>query len=139
MAVYTKITAGIEPMMEAINAGTGAWKVALSNVSPTLLTTFVAGTDDLATGGGYTAGGNAASTTTATQAAGVYKLVLADPATWTAAGANIGPFRYVILWDSTSAVPVGFWDYGSAITLLFANSDTFTADLSAANGVFQVT
>lgn len=139
MATYTKITAGIEPMMEAINAGTAAWKVALSNVSPVALTTFLAGTDDLATAGGYTAGGNAASTTTATHTAGVYKLVLADPATWTAAGANIGPFRYVILWDDTSDVPVGFWDYGSSITLLFANSDTFTADLSAANGVFTVT
>lgn len=138
MAAYTKITAGIEPMMEAINAGTAAWKVALSNASPTALTTFTPGTDDLGTAGGYTAGGNTASITTAAQTSGTYKLVLADPATWTASGANIGPFRYVILWDDTANVPVGFWDYGSSITLLSANSDTFTADLSAANGVFTV-
>lgn len=138
MAAYTKITAGIEPMMEAINAGTDTWKVALSNTDPTALTSFTPGTNDLATGGGYTAGGNTASVSSATQSAGTYKLVLSSPATWTASGANIGPFRYVILWDSTQSVPVGFWDYGSSITLNAANGDTFAVTLDGTNGVFTV-
>ena len=91
MATYTKCTAGIEPLLEAINSGSDAWKIALTNAAPTAKTSFVAGTDDLATGNGYTAGGNVATTTTAAQSAGTYSLTLANPATWTASGAGIGP------------------------------------------------
>ena len=133
MVAYVKCTAGVEPLIEAINAQTDTWKVALSNADPTAKTTFVAGTDDLATGAGYTAGGNAATVASATQTAGVYKLVLNSPAIWTSTGI-IGPFRYAILWDTTQAVPIGFWDYGSSIQL--NNTDTFTVTLDNANGGF---
>lgn len=139
MATYTKCTAAIEPLMEAINAGSAVWKIALSNASAVAKTSFVAGTDDLATGGGYTAGGATPAISSATQTAGVYKLVLADPAMWTASGGGIGPFRYVILWDSTTGTPVGQWDYGSSITLNGTNGDTFTVDLDQSGGVFTVT
>lgn len=132
MATYTKITAGIEPLMEAINAQTDTWKIALTNTDPTALTSFVAGTNDLATGNGYTAGGNACSVSSASQSAGTYTLVLGNPATWTASGGNIGPFRYAVLWDTTQAVPVGFWDYGSSITLNGTNGDTFQFTFSGA-------
>ena len=132
MATYTKCTAGVEPLLEAINAGSDAWKIALTTPAPTALTTFVAGTDDLTTGNGYTAGGNAASTTSATQSGGTYSLTLANPATWTASGAGIGPFRYAVLVDSTTNTPVGFWDYGSSISLSGANGDTFAFSFSGA-------
>lgn len=139
MAVYTKCTAGVAPLLEAINAGTDTWKVALTNADATAKTAFVAGTDDLATAGGYTAGGNAATVATHAQTAGVYKLVLNSPATWTASGVGIGPFRYAVLWDTTQGVPIGQWDYGSSITLNGTNGDTFTVTLDATNGVFTVT
>lgn len=138
MAAYTKCTSGIEPLMEAINAQTDAWKIALTNSDPTAKTTFTPGTDDLATGNGYTAGGGAATVASATVAAGVYKLVLNSPAMWTASGAGIGPFRYAVLVDSTTASPIAFWDYGSSITLSGANGDTFQVNLDGTNGVFQV-
>lgn len=138
MAAYTKCTAGIEALLEGINSQTDTWKVALTNADPTAKTSFVAGTDDLATGNGYTAGGNAAAVVTAAQTAGTYKLVLSSPALWTATPGNIGPFRYAVLWDTTAGVPVGFWDYGSSITLLGANGDTFQVNLDGANGVFTV-
>lgn len=138
MAAFTKCTAGVEPLLEAINAQTDAWKIALSNADPTAKTSFVAGTDDLATGNGYTAGGNAATLVSAAQTAGVYKLILNNPATWTASGAGIGPFRYAVLVDSTQSVPVGFWDYGSSITLNGTNGDTFAVSLDGTNGVVQV-
>ena len=135
MAAYTKCTAGVEVMMEAVNAQTDTWKVALTNADPTAKTSFVAGTDDLATGGGYTAGGNAATVASATQTGGVYKLVLNSPTGWTASG-SVGPFRYAVLWDATVAAPVGFWDYGSSITL--SAGDTFAVTLDGVNGVFTV-
>lgn len=138
MAAYVKCTAGIEPLMEAINAQTDAWKIALTNSDPVAKTSFVAGTDDLATGNGYTAGGNAATLVSASQTGGVYKLVLNSPATWTASGAGIGPFRYAVLVDSTQNAPIGYWDYGSSITLNGTNGDTFAVTLDGANGVFTV-
>jgi hypothetical protein len=135
MATYNKYTAAVEPLLEGINAGTDAWKVALSNSINAADTTFVSGTTDLATSGGYTAGGNAASTTSSTQSAGVYKLVLSSPTAWTATGGGF-TFRYAILYDSTTSTPVGYWDYGSSQAV--AAGETVTVTLSGANGVFTV-
>ena len=135
-ASYVKYTAAIEPLLEGINAGTDAWKIALASTVNVADTTFTPGTTDLATGGGYTAGGNAASTTTATQTAGTYKLVLASPSVWTATGAGF-TFRYAILWDSTTSTPVAYWDYGSSQAV--AAGETVTITLDATNGVFQAT
>jgi hypothetical protein len=127
-ASYTKITAAIEPLLEGINVGSDSWKIALSNASAVAKTAFVAGTDDLATGAGYTAGGNACTVTTAAQVAGTYTFTLGNPAVWTASAA-LGPFRYAILVDTTTGVPVAEWDYGvGGVTL--ASGDTFTFTFS---------
>lgn len=136
MATYNKYTAAIEPMLEAMNAGTDAWKVALSNTINSADTTFVAGTTDLATANGYTAGGNAATTSTSTQTGGTFKLVLNSPSVWTATGAGF-TFRYAILWDSTTSVPVAYWDYGASQAV--AAGETVTVTLDPTNGVFQAT
>lgn len=135
-ASYVKYTAAIEPLLEGINSGTDAWKVALAATVNIADTTFVPGTTDLATGGGYTAGGNDATTTSAGQTAGTYKLVLASPSVWTATGAGF-TFRYAILWDSTTSTPVAYWDYGSSQTV--SAGETVTVTLDASNGVFQAT
>jgi len=136
MATYNKYTAAIEPLLEGINAGSDAWKVALSNTINAADTTFTPGTTDLATGGGYTAGGNAATTSSATQSAGTFKLVLNSPAVWTATGGGF-TFRYAILWDSTTSTPVGYWDYGSSQAV--AAGETVTVTLDGTTGVFQAT
>jgi len=134
-ASYVKYTSGVEFLVEGINAGTNAWYVALANTVNIADTTFTSGTTDLATGNGYTAGGSPAATSTSTQTAGVYKLVLNSPTTWTATG-SVGPLRYAILWNSTTSQPIAYWDYGSSITL--TSGDTFAVTLDAANGVFTV-
>jgi hypothetical protein len=137
MATYNKYTAAVEPLLEAINCGSDTWKIALAATINAADTTFVAGTTDLATSGGYTAGGNTASVTSSAQSAGTFKLVLADPAVWTASGGGF-TFRYVILYNSTNNVPVGYWDYGSNVVMSGTNADTFTVDLDASAGVFTV-
>ena len=136
MAAYNKYTAAIEPLLENINSGSDAWKIALAATVNAADTTFTPGTTDLATAGGYTAGGNAATTTSATQTGGTFKLVLASPAVWTATGSGF-TFRYAILWDSTTSTPVGYWDYGSSQAV--AAGETVTVTLDATNGVFQGT
>lgn len=133
-ASYVKYTAAIEPLLEGINAGSDAWKVALAATVNVADTTFTPGTTDLATAGGYTAGGNTTTISSATQSAGTYKLVLTSPATWTATGAGF-TFRYAILWDSTTSTPVAYWDYGSSQAV--AAGETVTVTLDATNGVFQ--
>lgn len=135
-ASYVKYTAAIEPLLENINSGSDAWKVALASTVNVADTTFTPGTTDLATAGGYTAGGNAATVSSATQTGGTYKLVLNSPATWTATGSGF-TFRYAILWDSTTSTPVAYWDYGSSQAV--ASGETVTVTLDGTNGVFQAT
>ena len=137
MASYVKYQKGVEALVEGINAGSDAWKIALSNRAPVVATdATLADAVEISAGNGYTAGGNAATTTSSSQTSGTYKLVLASPATWTASGGSMGPFQYAILYDSTTNNLVGYWNYGSALTL--NSGDTFTVNLNNTNGVFQV-
>jgi hypothetical protein len=136
MLAYNKYPASIEPAFEGDNAATAAWKVALSATINAADAAFVAGTTDLATAAGYTAGGNAASTTSSAQSGGVYKLVLASPATWTATGGGF-TFRYAILYNSTTGISRGYWDYGSS--QIIAAGETVNVALDATNGVFTGT
>ena len=137
MATYVKYQKGVEALLEAINAGSDTWKVALSNTAPDVATdAALADAAEISAGNGYTAGGNAASISSSTQSGGTYKLVLNSPSTWTATGGAIGPLRYAILYDSTTDNLVGYWDYGSSITL--NAGDTFTVNLDGTNGVFTV-
>lgn len=135
MAVYNKYANGVDALVKAINAATDSFKICLTNtVTPATDTVYSSGYD-LATGNGYTNGGNAATTSSSSTSGGVFKLILNSPATWTATG-SVGPFRYAVLYDTTTTNLLGYWDFGSSITL--NNGDTFTVTLDGTNGVFQV-
>lgn len=133
-ASYVKVAGAIDFIVEGINASTDQWAIALSNTAPSG-TAFVAGTTDLATGGGYTAGGANVATTSSSESAGTYRLILVDPATWTATGGGFTA-RYALLVDKTVNIVVGYWDYGSSQVV--AAGETFAADLDGANGVFTI-
>jgi hypothetical protein len=102
--------------------------------------TTAASATELGTAGGYTAGGVNCTITSAVSTAGVYKLILAAPAspTWTASGGGF-TFQYVILYNLTLTQCIGYWDYGTAVVMNGTNADTFTPTLDAAGGVFTVT
>ena len=137
MASFVKYYKGVEALVEGINAGSDAWKVALSNRAPVVATdATLADATEISAGNGYTAGGNAATTTSSTQTSGTYKLILSSPNTWTATGGSVGPFRYAILYDSTTNNLIGYWDYGASITL--ADGESFSVVLDGTNGVFTV-
>ena len=137
MAAFNKYQKGVEALVEGINAGSDVWKVALSNRTPVVAAdTDLASAVEISAGNGYTAGGNEAATVSSTQSSGTYKLVLTSPDTWTASGGSIGPFQYAILYDSTTDNLIGYWDYGSAVTL--SEGESFSVVLDGTSGVFTV-
>lgn len=136
MATFNKYDSGAEALVEGINAGSDTWRVILSNTAPAVTDVTQADAAELTTSGGYTVNGNTCAISSSTQASGVYKLVLADPAAWTATGGGF-TVRYAILWNQTADKLIGWWDYGSSVVL--AAGDTFTVDLDPTNGVFTIT
>lgn len=141
MASYVKYYKGTEVLQEAANAGTDSWRLILSNTAPDVANdTTAASATELSTSGGYTAGGVTCTVTSSVQTGGVFKLILAAPAspTWTASGGGF-TFRYVILYNLTNTQCIGYWDCGSAVVMNGSNGDTFTPTLDATNGTYTVT
>jgi len=139
MASFNKFNAFVENLAEAkFNLQTDTLKVLLTNTAPVATNSVKADLTEITAENGYTAGGNTATVTSSAQTSGTYKLVLGDPATWTAAGGTIGPFRYAVLYSDTAAnyELIGWWDYGSSITL--AAGESFAVDFDATTGVLTV-
>lgn len=136
MAAFNKYDSGAEALVEGINAGTDTWRIILSNTVPAVTDVAQADAAELTTSGGYTVNGNSCAVTSSTHASGVYKLILADPATWTASGGGFTA-RYAILWNQTADKLIGWWDYGSSVA--YAAGETLTVDLDGSAGVFTVT
>ena len=138
MAAFNKVQQFIEKVFEkAYDFGADTFKVALSNTAPTATSTTWNTTNfpAPAAANGYTAGGNTLTISSSAQSAGTYKWVIAD-STFTATAGGIGPFRYAIIYHSVTGDIVGYYDYGSSITLSNAG-DIFTVDFDATNGVIQ--
>ena len=117
------------------NLGSDTLKFALSNTAPTAASDTV-----FAPGGahpppvaanGYTTGGHTATVDSSAESGGTYTLACTTDVVITATAGGIGPFRYVILYNDTSATDllVSYYDYGSSITL--ASGETFTIDVTA--------
>lgn len=141
-ASYVKITAANEDLAEGVNAGTDQWAIALTNTVPSGKV-FTSGTTDLATSGGYTAGGANVSTTSSGMNASDFVLVLADPAVWTATGGGF-TFRYALLVNKTvlngaNGTILGYWDYGSSQVVAAGETVTVDLDQTATVGVFKIT
>lgn len=123
------------------NLNADTLKVALTNTAPVASTGAVlADITQISAANGYTSGGNTPTNSGYSQTGGVGKLVLQDTV-FTASGGSMGPFRYAVLYDDTPSSPskplVGYWDYGSSVTL--ADGETFTVDMDQSNGVLTVT
>lgn len=150
MATYNKFNSAIEDIVEGrVNLATDTFKVFLTNTAPNASThtqydgvTGSTGPAEIAAGNGYTATGVACTVSSSGQTGGVYKLVLTDPNAITASGGPIpstgAGFRYVVLYSSTSTNKhlLGWWDYGSTISL--ADGESFSIDLSQTNGVLTI-
>jgi hypothetical protein len=143
MAAFNKFNLFVDDLCAGVfnfTASGQTFNIMLSNTAP-VATNHLYGdisANELANGGGYTTGGQASamskSNTTGTEK------VFATNVTWTGSGGGMGPFRYVIIYDTTPASPlkplVAWYDYGSSISL--NAGDTFTVSFDGTNGFFQV-
>lgn len=141
MAAFNKFNVFVENVAEKVHdLGADALKILLTNTAPVAGNSIKSDLTEIAAGNGYTAGGTAVVVTASSQTAGVYKLVGND-VVFTAAGGAMATFRYAVLYNDTPASPldplIGWWDYGSAVTL--NSGDTFTVDLDQTNGILTIT
>jgi hypothetical protein len=144
MATFNKINDFVVNAVHNMDLESDQIVVALSNTAPS-----AESTDPTTDGNGILGNVTEVSytncstrnvtTTSSTQSSGTYKLVLTD-ITLTASGGDVGPFRYVYIYNDTVATPadplIGYYDYGLSLTL--NDGDSFTLDFSATDGVIQV-
>lgn len=140
MASFTKYNTFADEISKGgHNLQTAVFKCALTNTAPTAATDTVWNTTVApapAAANGYTAGGNTLTTSSAATTAGTFKLVLAD-SVFTATAGGIGPVRYGIVYNSSASNKVvGYFDYGSSITLL--DTETLTFDFDGSAGVLTI-
>ena len=121
MADYNKFDQFIADVANKVhNLGADTLKVMLTNSAPLATNTVKANLTEISPGFGYTAGGATVTINSSAQVGGVYTLD-GDDVTFTAVGGSIGPFRYAVLYNDTPTSPadplIGWWDYGSDVTL----------------------
>lgn len=134
MATFNKFNAFVADIANKVhNLGADQITVALTNTIPTAGNTVLADITEIA----YTnLSSRNITTTSSTQTGGTYSLVLAD-LVLTASGA-VPTFRYVVIYNSTTASGnlIGWYDYGSGVTM--SNSETFTIDFTDAQTLLDI-
>ena len=146
MATFNKLNGFVEHLSEGVhNLGSDQLVIALSNTAPASEGTnpnsstaacVLANVTEVA----YTnLSTRNITTSTSAQTSGTYKLTLTD-LVLTSSGGSTGPFRYIYIYNDTSTSPadplIGYYDYGSALTL--NDSETLTIDFDDTNGVLQL-
>jgi hypothetical protein len=134
MAAFTKFNSFVEALAEkSHNLGSDQLTVALTSVAPSASNAVLTDLTQIA----YTnLSSRNVTTSTSAQTSGTYKLVCTD-LVLTASG-TVETFRYVVLYNNTATNDelIGYWDYGSSVTLL--NTETFTIDFDGTNGVLTI-
>ncbi len=127
----------------AIDLDSHTFKAVLSNVAPSQANDDeLADITQIANGNGYTTGGvtlTGVSWAESGAGTGIWVWTAAD-FSWTASGASIATFQYVVIYSDTSTNDklLMYFDYGGAVNI--TNGNSFTADVQAAGLIrFTVT
>ncbi len=135
MAVFNKFDCFVENVAEKVhNLGSDQLTLALTNTAPSAANTVLANITEIT----YTNLSTRNLTTSASsQTSGLYKLVVADT-TLTSTGGSTGPFRYVVVYNSTAAGGplIGWYDYGTALTL--NSGESLSVDFDQVNGLLTI-
>lgn len=135
MASFNKFNSFVEAIAQKkhnLNADT--LKILLTNTAPTSANAVKADLTEISTGNGYAAGGSQVASNAATQTSGTLKLT-GNAVTFTATGGTVGAFRYAVIYNDTATNDelIGWWDYGSSITLNDGESFKVAKDTSGNN------
>lgn len=139
MAAFNKFNQFVEDIAKGVhNLATGALTIALTATAnaPVAANAILSALTQIS----YTnLSSRLCTTTSCVQTSGVLKLLIVD-LVLTASGA-VAAFQYVVLYNDTPTSPadplIGWYDYGSALTL--ASGETFTIDFDGTNGVLTIT
>lgn len=135
MAVFNKFDCFVENVAEKVhNLGSDQLTLALTNSAPSAANTVLANITEIT----YTnLSTRNLTTSSSSQTSGLYKLVVADT-TLTSTGGSTGPFRYVVVYNSTAAGGplIGWYDYGAALTL--NTGESLTVDFDQTNGLLTI-
>jgi hypothetical protein len=132
MASYNKFEQFSEDLAEKVHhLGTDQLEIYLSNATPSASADAIkADLAEITTGNGYT---GPQDTQNAVSRSGLTTSVTGVDVTITASAGTVGPFRYVVLQNTTPTSPadplIGWWDYGSSITL--ADGESFLTDFGS--------
>jgi hypothetical protein len=131
MASFNKFNITVQDLGDGLfNLNSDTLNDMLSNTAPVATNTVYSSITEISNGNGYTTGGATIGSTAFSQSSGLATLT-GNNVVWTASGGTIGPFRYVVIYDVTSSTKplIGWWDYGSSITL--NAGETFTVNHSS--------
>lgn len=146
MATFNKIDGFVEHLAEKVHdLGSDTLALALSNTAPGSETTdpsvntsdcVLANVTEIT----YTnCSSRELTVSSSAQTSGTYKLVVND-ITLTASGGSVGPFRYIYIYNDTPTSPadplIGYYDYGSSLTL--SDGESLTVDFDGTNGVITL-
>jgi hypothetical protein len=139
MASYIKFNSFVEAVAEKVhNLGSDQLKVALTNTDPTAAATNYASlTSPLPNTNLAGATPFNITRTSSSQTSGTYSLVLQD-LTLTASGGDVGPFRYVVIYNDTATNDelIGYYDYGTSTSI--TNGNTFTIDFTQSQTLLEL-
>ncbi len=136
MAAYNKINVFVEDIFQKVHDLFGTddlLKIALTNTAPVATNTILANITQVASGNGYTTGGEDTQNN-GTRSTGTFTLQ-GTQVVWTAVTGQMGPFRYIALYNDTPTSPVdpliAWWDHGTSETLEV--DETFTVKFNNAS------
>lgn len=141
MAAFNKFQDFVEQLGKGKHDfSTHTFKLALTNTAPNAATnTVLADITQIAAGNGYSTGGFTLAGVTWAETGGTAKLTITDLVI-TASGGSMAGFRYLVIYNDTQTSPadalIGYYDYGSTLTL--ANGESLTVDFDGTNGVLTL-
>lgn len=136
MATFTKFQNFVENLGKKVfNLNSDTLKIALTNTAPNATDNQLSQITQIANGNGYTTGGTTVPNTAYTESGGTGTLV-GDQVTFTASGGAMAGFQYAVLYDDTATNDelIGYWDYGSTLTLANAGDNVSVKPSNSSSG-----
>jgi len=139
MAAFSKINNFVNALGQGLHnlSANTSLKAVLALTSISAGVTTYASVTEITAANGYATGGLVIGSTTWSSLAGTSRLKGAD-VVWTASGGTMATFQFVVIVDDKATADnlVGFWDFGTAVSITVGN--TFTVDIDPTNGILTL-